>query len=161
MTDLDRSLASHGDTPLSYSDNQTLKRTIDRKTAMAIVVGIVIGSGIFYKHGAIASTGASFTMIISCWITAGIISLLGALCVCELALMMPTAGGYFHYVSAAFGRPFGFMAGWNSFVLVQTCGCAALSVACVSKLSEVFGKEPSEITKAMMACVVLTIVVWI
>ena len=161
MTDLDRSLASHGDTPLSYSDNQTLKRTIDRKTAMAIVVGIVIGSGIFYKHGAIAATGASFTMIISCWIIAGIISLLGALCVCELALMMPTAGGYFHYVSAAFGRPFGFMAGWNSFVLVQTCGCAALSVACVSKLSEVFGKEPSEITKAMMACVVLAIVVWI
>ncbi|MFL2869870.1 MAG: APC family permease [Pirellulaceae bacterium] len=161
MTDLDSSLASHSDTSLSYSEDQTLARTINRKTAMAIVIGIVIGSGIFYKHGAIASTGASFTMIISCWILAGVISLLGALCVCELALMMPTAGGYFHYVSAAFGRPFGFMAGWNSFVLVHTCGCAALSVACVSKLSEIFGKEPSEMTKAMMACVVLAVVVWI
>ena len=96
MTDLDSSLASHSDTSLSYSEDQTLARTINRKTAMAIVIGIVIGSGIFYKHGAIASTGASFTMIISCWILAGVISLLGALCVCELALMMPTAGGYLH-----------------------------------------------------------------
>lgn len=161
MTDLENVPSQLDDTSVSYREDQTLNRTISRPMATAIVVGIVIGSGIFYKHGTIAATGASFGMVISCWIIAGIVSLLGALCVCELALMMPTAGGYYHYVSAAFGKPLGFMAGWNSFVLIQACGCAALSVACVSKLAEVLGKNPSEITKALMACIVLAVLVGI
>ena len=60
---------------------------------MAIVVGNVIGSGIFAKHSGIAADAGSFPIIISGWILGGAICLLGALCFAELSAMLPKAGG--------------------------------------------------------------------
>ena len=70
-----------------------LKRALGLRIATAVVVGNMIGSGIFLKPGNIAGNCGQFGLIIALWVAGGVLCLLGALCVAELATMLPHAGG--------------------------------------------------------------------
>lgn len=103
--------------------------------AIAIVVGNVIGSGIFAKPGRIAAEAGRFDLIIAVWIAGGLLCLAGALCFAELATMLPQAGGLYVYLREAYGKLAAFLFGWQEFLLNRPASTAALSMIFVGSLS--------------------------
>src|SRR5262245_62130215 len=106
-----------------------LSRALGPRIAIAVVVGLVIGSGIFLKPGKIAADTGSFPLIVSIWVFGGVLCIMGALCFAELAAMFPEAGGVYAYLRESYGRPIGFLYGWSEFVFAKPAAIGALSVA--------------------------------
>jgi len=89
-----------------------LPRKLGLVTGMAVVVGVIIGSGIFRVPSPIAATAGNLTGITLVWVVGGIVALFGALSIAELATMYPAAGGPYVYLREAYGRPLAFLFGW-------------------------------------------------
>jgi APA family basic amino acid/polyamine antiporter len=122
--------------------------------AIAVVVGNVIGAGIFLKPGNIASYTGSFSLIMGIWIAAGALCILGAMCFAELAAMRPKAGGIYVYLYDAYGRLAAFLYGWTELLLLRPASIGALSVAFASSLALSLG-WPSEPAIELTICAVL------
>ncbi|MGH8378005.1 MAG: APC family permease, partial [Gammaproteobacteria bacterium] len=89
-----------------------LPRKLGVWTGMAVVVGVIIGSGIFSVPSPIAAEVGNITGIAIVWIGGGLVALFGALSIAELAAMYPEAGGPYVYLREAYGRPLAFLFGW-------------------------------------------------
>lgn len=89
-----------------------LPRRLGLFTGMAVVVGIIIGSGIFQVPAPIAGQAGNLTGIALVWVLGGLVALFGALSIAELAAMFPEAGGPYVYLREAYGRPLAFLFGW-------------------------------------------------
>lgn len=98
-------------------------------SATAIVVGSMIGSGIFLVPAAISRDVGSPALLIGAWVVTAIMTLIGALSYGELAAMMPSAGGQYVYLREALGPLPGFLFGWTLFLVIQTGATAAVTVA--------------------------------
>jgi len=96
--------------------------------ATLLVIGSVIGSGIFLTSGIIAQSLPSPEWILFVWFLGAILSLFGGLTFAELGAMIPEAGGQYIYLREAYGPIAGFMYGWTAFLIIQTGGIAALAV---------------------------------
>lgn len=96
-------------------------------TTIAIVIGAMIGSGIFKKPATMASQLGSPELLIAIWVVAGIISLFGALTNGEVAGMISKTGGQYIYFQKMYGDFFGFIYGWAMLVVVQTGSIASIS----------------------------------
>ena len=96
--------------------------------ATAIIIGIVIGSGIFVLPNLIAGNLPSSTAIVLTWIGAGVLSLLGALAYAELGAMIPATGGQYIYLREAYGPLCAFVCGWTFVLAVLSGGSAWLAV---------------------------------
>jgi len=94
-----------------------------------IVMGSMIGSGIFIVAAEIAREVKSPGLLLLCWIVSGVMTIAAAVTYGELAGMMPTAGGQYIYLREAFGPLFGFLYGWTLFLVIQTGTMAAVAVA--------------------------------
>jgi APA family basic amino acid/polyamine antiporter len=138
-----------------------LVRALGPVTAMAVVVGYVIGSGIYLKPGNIAAEVGDFRIIIAAWVTGGVLCFLGALSFAELAVMMPRAGGLYVYLGAAFGRPVAFLFGWSEFVVLRPAALGALSTASVGSLIKVLGVEMGGVGRALLAVCVIAAMAWV
>src|SRR5579872_5534605 len=101
-----------------------LPRKLGLLDATFIVIGIIIGSGIFLLPNVIARNLPSGRMIIAVWVVSGILSFFGALAYAELGAMMPATGGQYVYLREAFGPACAFVCGWV-FVLAVTQGVIA------------------------------------
>ena len=106
------------------SPRRELPRKLGLVTGMAVVVGVIIGSGIFRVPSGIAADTGNLTGIALVWILGGIVALFGALSIAELAAMYPAAGGPYVYLREAYGRPLAFLFGWM-FLLTQPISWAA------------------------------------
>jgi amino acid transporter len=95
--------------------------------AIAIVIGIVIGAGIFKTPAIVAANAGSEAGVLAVWIAGGVISLLGALCYGELASACPAQGGEYHYMTRAFGAAPGFLFAWARVAVIQTGSVAMLA----------------------------------
>ncbi len=104
-----------------------LKRTLGLTTAISIVIGSVIGSGIFMKPALMASQLGSPLLLTSVWIVAGFITLLGALSNAEVASMFPETGGSYVYLKKMYGDAFAFLYGWAAFAVFNTAGVASIA----------------------------------
>ncbi|MGH7606320.1 MAG: amino acid permease, partial [Gemmatimonadales bacterium] len=104
-------------------------RAISRLDATALVVGSMIGSGIFIVSGDIIREVHSPGLLITVWMVAGTITLLGAVTYGELAAMFPKAGGQYVYLREGISPLFGFLYGWTLFTVIQTATIAAVAVA--------------------------------
>jgi amino acid transporter len=93
---------------------------------MALVVGIVIGAGIFSAPALIAANAASLEHVLAAWLVGGLISLAGAMCYAELATSYPDAGGDYHYLRKAFGEKVGFLFAWARLTVIPTGSIALL-----------------------------------
>ncbi len=93
-----------------------------------LVIGAVVGSGIFMTTGFIAEFVPSVFMILVVWLIGGIITLCGALSFGELGAMFPKAGGQFVYLKEAYGDWAGFLFGWTFFWVIECGGIAALAI---------------------------------
>ncbi|MBD3274772.1 MAG: amino acid permease [Candidatus Marinimicrobia bacterium] len=95
-------------------------------SAAAVVVGIVVGIGIFRLPPIVAANSANGVQFLLFWVAGGAISILGALCYAELAASYPDAGGEYHFLSRAYGPSVGFLFSWGRMTVIQT-GSIALA----------------------------------
>jgi APA family basic amino acid/polyamine antiporter len=116
---------------------RSLPRVLGPFDATMVVVGSIIGSGIFLKPGVAAAELPSVGLIFLVWIGVGLISLCGCLALAELAAMLPQAGGPYVYLREAYGRLSAFLWGWTEFWVVRTGSIGALAVATAVYLSQV------------------------
>jgi basic amino acid/polyamine antiporter, APA family len=94
-----------------------------------IVVGSMIGSGIFIVSADIAHQVQSPGLLLVVWLASGLITLIGALSFGELAAAMPHAGGQYVYLRESCGQVFGFLYGWTMLLVIQTATIAAVAIA--------------------------------
>lgn len=102
-----------------------------------IVVGSMIGSGIFIVSADISNQVQSPGLLIMVWVMSGVMTLIGALSYGELAAAMPHAGGQYVFLRESFGRLWGFLYGWTMLLVVQTATIAAVAIA-FAKFTGVF-----------------------
>jgi amino acid transporter len=86
--------------------------------ATAIIVGLIVGAGIFKTPSLVANFSAGETMAIVWWIVGGVISIIGAMCYAELATAYPSPGGEYHFLERAFGHHIAFLYGWARMTVV-------------------------------------------
>jgi len=98
-------------------------------SAITLVVGSMVGSGIFIVDSDIARGTDSPALFLAAWVITGIMTLIGALSYGELAAMMPKAGGQYVYLRESLGPLWGFLYGWTFFLVIQTGTIAAVCVA--------------------------------
>ena len=105
-----------------------LSRRLGAWDAGAIVVGTIIGSGIFIVPGAIARTLPAADWMLGIWVAAGALSLCGALAFAELGAMFPHTGGLYVYLREAYSPLWAFLFGWVLLLVLRSGGSAALAV---------------------------------
>ena len=110
------------------NDNKKLVRELNLLDATMIVVGSMIGSGIFIVSAESARLVGAPGWLLVAWLLAGTMTITGALCFGELAAAMPRAGGPYVFMSEAYGKPVGFLSGWAQFLIVQSGTIAAVAV---------------------------------
>jgi APA family basic amino acid/polyamine antiporter len=113
----------------SHQDKE-LVQGLGLTSATMLVMGSMIGSGIFIVSAEIAREVDSPALLIGAWVVTGFLTIVGALSYGELAAMMPRAGGQYVYLREALGPLWGFLYGWTLFLVIQTGTIAAVGVAC-------------------------------
>ena len=102
-------------------------RNLGALGAITIIVGIVVGAGIFKTPSLVASVTGDWGWALSTWVLGGVISLIGALCYAELATTYPHAGGDYHFLSRAYGRHVSFLYAWAKATVINTGSIALLA----------------------------------
>lgn len=112
----------------TLQDNELVKG-LGLTSATMLVMGSMIGSGIFIVSADIGREVGSPALLIAAWVVTGFMTIVGALSYGELAAMMPRAGGQYVYLREALGPLWGFLYGWTLFLVIQTGTIAAVGVA--------------------------------
>ncbi|MGE3923500.1 MAG: APC family permease [Lautropia sp.] len=107
------------------------------REAIAIIVGIVIGAGIFKAPSLVAGMSGSTSWMFIAWALGGLISLIGALCYAELATAFPNAGGDYHFLRRAYGPRLSFLFAWARFSVITTGSIALLGFVFGDYMSQV------------------------
>jgi APA family basic amino acid/polyamine antiporter len=108
---------------------------------ISIVIGNVIGTGVFLKARVMTCNVGTPGKVIAVWIVAGLLSLAGALTYAELVVMWPRAGGEYVIMREAYGKMMGFLYGWMRFFVASAGSLAALSVGFAIFLNVLMGGE--------------------
>jgi len=106
-----------------------LVRALGPVDATMIVIGSMIGSGIFITSAESSRLSGAPGWLLLAWAIAGLLTITGALCCSELATMMPRAGGVYVFLREAYGKSIGFLYGWTLFLVIQTGTIAAVAIA--------------------------------
>src|ERR1044071_190337 len=114
---------------MSKEAPSNLLRGLSLLDATTIVVGSMIGSGIFITSAESSRLVGSPGWLLVAWALAGVLTITGALCCAELAAMWPRAGGQYGFLREAYGPSIGFLFGWGLFLIIQTGTIAAVAVA--------------------------------
>ena len=133
-----------------------LRRTLTLRDLIFIVVGTVIGSGIFLTPGAVVRSAGSGGMALTVWVVGGALSLLGALTFAELGAANPDSGGMYTYLRDAFGPLPAFLYGWTMFLVIGSGSLATLGAAFPRYVSALVTLSPAAskaIAVSMIACV--------
>ncbi|MFT3800222.1 MAG: amino acid permease [Burkholderiaceae bacterium] len=102
------------------------RRLLGTLDAIAIITGLVIGAGIFRLPSLVATNSSSETAFYLYWLAGGAVSIVGALCYCELATTYPSAGGDYHFLTRAFGRRMAFLFAWARIAVITSGSIAIL-----------------------------------
>ena len=157
--------ASHSAAP--STDSPGLLRELRLVDSTTLVIGSMIGSGIFIVSADAARLLSSPGLLIVVWVLTAVLTVIGALCYGELAASMPQAGGPYVYLREAFGPVLGFLYGWTTFLVIQTGSIAAVAVAfakflgilvpSISSSRAVFPGVSSEQLTAILSIALLTL----
>lgn len=113
------------------------QRVLSAADAAAVIVGIVIGGGIFALPSLVAGMTGTLSWFLAAWIAGGLISVIGALCYAELACTYPDAGGDYHFLTRAFGQDAAFLFAWARLLVIQTGSIAVQAFIIGDYASEV------------------------
>src|SRR2546429_324071 len=120
-----------------------LRRSLRLVDGLAMVVGIMVGSGIFRTPGLVAAQLGRPSLTFVAWIAGGALALVGALCFAELATRHPAAGGKYVYVREAFGPRAGFVVGWVEGLAIYPAAIAGIAVVAGEYTGRLLGREPA------------------
>jgi amino acid transporter len=137
----------------------TPRQTLSMTDACAMIVGLIVGAGIFGTPSIVAGAVGDETTLYAVWIAGGVFSIIGALCYAELATAFPSAGGEYHFLQRAFGRSLAFLYGWARMTVIVAGSIAVFAYLFGDYLSRVInlGAYSSAIWAALVV-VVLTAV---
>jgi basic amino acid/polyamine antiporter, APA family len=140
----------------SQSPTAAPRASLSLFDACAIIVGVVIGAGIFRAPSIVASQVSSETIFLMLWLAGGLISLIGALCYAELGSSHPNAGGEYFFLRRAYGRWLAFLFAWARMSVVQTGAIAAIAFVFGDYASRLYslGENSSAIYAALSVVVV-------
>jgi APA family basic amino acid/polyamine antiporter len=116
----------------------TPKPSLTLLDAVALIVGIVIGAGIFETPALVASQAGSDIAVLLFWLMGGVVSLVGALCYAELATVYPDVGGAYYYLKRAFGQRVAFLFAWARMTVIQTGSIALLAFVFGDYISQIW-----------------------
>ena len=114
-----------------------LNRTLGLRLAIVMVIGNIIGSGIYKKVAPMASELHSSGWVLICWILGGIITMFGALSNAEIASMLADTGGEYVYYKKIYNRFFSFLYGWSNFAAIKTASIASIAYVFAQSLNSV------------------------
>ena len=103
------------------------RRVLSTLDGIVLVVGLVVGAGIFRSPPIVAANSGGLWSFLALWVAGGVVALLGALCYAELASAYPHAGGEYHVLRRALGHPTAFLLGWSRLTVLQTGSIALLA----------------------------------
>lgn len=136
--------------------NTSLPRTLTFRDLVLLIVGTVIGSGIFLVPGPVLrDVHEHVGLALAVWIVGGVLSLLGALTYGELGAMKPQAGGLYVYIRDSFGKPMAFIYGWALFFMISSGSVATLAVAFSTYLGQIVALTPLEAKVIAIAMIVV------
>ena len=138
------------------SSNQELRRELGVFSASLLVVGGIIGSGIFFTPAETARALPTSGWVLAVWTLGGVVALAGALTYAELGAMMPEAGGGYVYVREAFGRLPAFLLGWMTLLMIASGAIAAVAMSFAGYLERFM---PIGIAGGRMGVAAITIIV--
>ena len=143
------------------SADASLARRLGPFDATMLVMGGIIGAGIFANPSAVARIVSSPSLILGAWVVGGIFALAGAFVYAELAERVPHVGGPYAYLREAFHPLVAFLYGWTTLLVVQSGGMAAVSITFARYFREVTGLGASDAVIAVVTLALLTGVNWI
>src|SRR5450755_1621441 len=154
-----RSPDSHLSRKLSASSpilcTMSLRRELGFFDATMVVVGGIIGAGIFINPAIVAARLPSGALVIAAWVVGGAIALAGAFVFAELAAALPQAGGEYAYLRDAYHPLVGFLFGWASLFLIQGGGIAAVAITFAQYLLRLTGRAGTSPTPIAIAALAL------
>lgn len=134
-------------------------RLLHPLSALALIVGIVIGAGIFKTPSLVAGISGDAGWALVLWVAGALISIAGALCYAELCTAYPNAGGDYHFLQRAFGRDLSFMYGWSRATIINTGSIALLAFVFGDYMSTLLNLGPySSAIWALAIVIFLTVV---
>lgn len=137
--------------------NNEPKPVLSMLDAVSLIVGIVVGAGIFSFPSLVASNTSNSSMFLSVWILGGFVSLIGSLCYAELSTTFPSAGGDYTFLKNAFGEKIAFLFAWARLSVIQTGSAAILAFVFGDYASQFFSFGiNSSVIYAALIIVILT-----
>ena len=124
------------------NNSQQLKRSLGLGLVVVVVVGNIVGSGVYKKVAPMAAELHSSGWVLICWVLGGIISLFGALSNAEIASMLADTGGEYVYYQKIYNRFFAFIFGWSLFIVIQTASISALAYVFSQSLNSIVHLPP-------------------
>jgi APA family basic amino acid/polyamine antiporter len=128
---------------VNESRQKGLPRTLGLWSAVSLVVGITIGSGIFRTPAGIARLLPNPKVMLAVWVLGGLITLCGALSFAGLGAMLPETGGFYAYLREGWGRPVAFLFGWSELVLIRASALGGMSIVFGEYGLRTFGVDPA------------------
>lgn len=122
---------------------RNLKKDLGLISSMALVVGMVIGSGIFMKPGKVIEAAGDSTLGLAAWVLGGLITLAAGLTVAELGAQIPRTGGLYTYLDEVYGKVWGYLFGWVQTLIYGPATIGALGLYFSTLLLPFFGIAPS------------------
>src|SRR3989338_5265908 len=125
-----------------HAPRPILIRSLGLGDTTMLVIGCIVGVGIFRTASSIAGHLPSPALILALWAFGGVLSLCGALCYAELASMYPSSGGDYVYITETYGRFWGFLFGWTKLFIERTGTIAILGFVFAEYLGRLFPMSP-------------------
>jgi len=133
--------------------------SLTQADAVAMIVGIVIGVGIFRAPSIVAGNAASEGVFLALWLAGGVISLVGALCYAELGSAYPNAGGEYFFLRRAYGDWLGFLFAWARMTVIQTGAIAAIAFVVGDYATEILSLGAK--SSALYAALAVVAITWL
>ncbi|MEX2153325.1 MAG: amino acid permease [Gemmatimonadaceae bacterium] len=140
---------------MNDSTQPGLKRQIGLWSAIAIVIGTTIGSGIFRSPAGIADRLPGPLPLAAIWVAGGLFALCGALSLAELASAFPRTGGIFAYIKEGFGRLPAFLFGWAEISVIRAAAVGAIAITFAEYFLRVIGVNPAEYARYVAAAAII------
>jgi len=135
------------------------KQILSLADATAIIVGLIVGAGIFGTPSIVAGAVGSPALLVAVWVAGGLFAIVGALCYAELATAFPSAGGEYHFIARAYGRSLAFLYGWARMTVIVAGSIAVFAYLFGDYMSRVIRLGPySSAIWAALIVVILTLV---
>lgn len=146
---------AHPDASPSPSSDVGYDRRLGTFDATMVVVGAIVGGGIFLNPAIVAQRVGTAGAVLAAWALGGLIAVIGALCFAELGARLPRAGGGYVYLRDAFGPLPAFLYGWTQLLVINTGGVAAVAIIFASYTVDLAGASTSLVKPLAVGAIVL------